>query len=353
MKRNKQTMSLKRIWLFLAVVALSFGLRAHAETGVRVLIGLTDKISTRWDGSVTVEGGRVTRITPWRFTPDDEIHSDDSWRVATHPILLDWDSWTDSPPLADNGVIIWLGDETPDTLVKVKTARGDFSFRLNQIAYGKFKYEVGGRAAVDLIPASWQLTNDQEEQDYPAAAVAPNGEIWLVYLEMQHHPEHNQIRAPYTTAPKDFSKLSEPPKGDQVFVKKFSDNKWSEPIAVTPPGGDRYRPAIAVDGKGRPWIFWSDNKNKKGVYELWACVFENGKPGATVAISKLRDRMCFPPPLPTLKDECGWRGKDGAMAKQPSLRRRRMKANSLPLSKFRTPPPTNGIPQSPRIPKDK
>jgi len=294
MKRNKQTMSLKRIGLFLAVVALSFGLRAHAETGVRVLIGLTDKISTRWDGSVTVEGGRVTRITPWRFTPDDEIHSDNSWRVATHPILLDWDSWTDSPPLADNGVIIWLGDETPDTLVKVKTARGDFSFRLNQIAYGKFKYEVGGRAAVDLIPASWQLTNDQEEQDYPAAAVAPNGEIWLVYLEMQHHPEHNQIRAPYTTAPKDFSRLSEPPKGDLVFVKKFSDNKWSEPIAVTPPGGDRYRPAIAVDGKGRPWVFWSDNKNKKGVYELWACVFENGKPGATVSISKASGSDVFP-----------------------------------------------------------
>jgi hypothetical protein len=283
----------KRLCL-LTLILFALGINSYAQTGVRILVGLTDKASYRWDGSVTVDGAQITRIDPWRFTPDDEIHSDNSWRMATHPILIDWDSWTDQQPLADNGVIVWLNGENPDTEIKVETARGDFRFRLSQLAFGKFQYMLGGRVSADRIPASWQLTNTPEEEDYPAAAVAPNGDIWLAYLQLQHNPEHNQIRAPYTTAPKDLSKLSEPPKGDQVFVEHFSDNKWSEPIAVSAAGGDLYRPAIGIDAKGRPWVFWSDNRTRKGVYELYGRVLENGTPGQTVTISKASGSDVFP-----------------------------------------------------------
>ena len=283
-----------RFRLRLLGIILGLGLCAHGQTGVRVLLGLNDKTSTRWDGSVTVQGGSVSRIDPWRFTPDDEIHRDNSWRVATHPILIDWDSWTDSPPFSDNGVIIWLSGESSDTQISIETARGDFHLRLGDLAFGRFEYKLAGRVAVDRIPASWQLTNTPDEEDYPAAAVSANGDIWLAYLDLQHHPNHNQIRAPYTTVPKDLSALSEPPKGDQVLVKHFSGNQWSEPIAITAGGGDLYRPAIAVDGKGRPWVFWSDNRSKKGVYELYGRVVENRQPGQTVTISKASGSDVFP-----------------------------------------------------------
>ena len=252
---------------------------------------------TRWDGSVSVEGGHITRIDPWRFSADDEIHGDNSWRATTN-LVEDWytagDLGSSPPQYADNGVIIWLSGESADSEVKVKTARGDFSFRLSQAQYGRFLYELGGRVAVDRLPPSWQLTNSPDEEDYPAAAVAPNGDIWLAYLAFQHNPDHNQLRAPYTQPPKDFSRLSESPKGDQVFVKRFSHNEWSEPIAVTAPGGDLYRPAITVDGRGRPWVFWSDNRSKKGIYELWARVLENRTPGKTVVISKASGSDVFP-----------------------------------------------------------
>ncbi len=286
-------MARTRLWFVLALIISGCGIPSYAQTGVRILLGLTDKASNRWDGSVAVEGGQITRIDPWRFTPDDEIHSDHSWRASTHPVLIDWDSWTDQQPLAANGVIVWLNGENPDTEIKVKTARGDFNFRVSQLAFGRFQYALDGRVGVDRIPANWQLTNTPDEEDYPAAAVGPNGDIWLAYLQLQHHPEHNQIRAPYTTAPKDFSKLSEPPKGDQVFVKRFSDNKWSEPIAISSLG-DLYRPAIAIDGKGRPWVFWSDNRSKKGVYELYARVLENGKAAESLTISKASGSDVFP-----------------------------------------------------------
>jgi hypothetical protein len=283
-----------RIGLLLCILAVGPGPRAYGETGVRVLLGLTDGQSTRWDGSVTVSGARITRIDPWRFGADNEIHGDNSWRVSTRPVVMTFDSSVDRPPIADNGVIVWLSGESPDTLVKVETARGDFSFRLSQTQYGRFLYELGGRVAVDRLPASWRLTNSPDEQDYPAAAVAANGDIWLAYLEMRHNQNHNDLRAPFTTPPKDLSRLSEPPKGDQVFVQRFSGGRWGEPIAVTSPGGDLYRPALAVDGKGRPWVFWSDNRSRKGVYELWARVLDNGAPGQTVAVSIASGSDVFP-----------------------------------------------------------
>jgi hypothetical protein len=303
----------KRLFFLLTAVVFGLGNNGYAQTAVRVLLGLTDKASNRWDGSVAVEGAEITRIDPWRYTPDDEIHSDHSFRLATHPVLIDWDSWTDQQPLADNGIIVWLSGENPDTEIKVKTARGDFNFRLSQLAFGRFQYALSGRAAVDRIPANWQLTNTPEEEDYPAAAVAANGDIWLAYLQMQHHPEHNQIRAPFTTPPKDLSKLSEPPKGDQVFVKRFSDNKWSEPVAISAAGGDLYRPAIAIDSKGRPWVFWSDNRGKKGVYELYARALENGTPAETVTVSKASGSDVFPVATTDAQGRVwvawqGWRG---------------------------------------------
>ena len=55
------------------------------------------------------------------------------------------------------------------------------------------------------------------------------------------------------------------------------------PIEITPSGGDLYRPAIAVDGCGRPWVFWSENR--KGNFDVWARAIENGKPGAIVQLS--------------------------------------------------------------------
>src|SRR6202011_1979074 len=53
---------------------------------------------------------------------------------------------------------------------------------------------------------------------------------------------------------------------------------WSEPIAVTAPGGDLYRPAVAVDGAGRAWVFWS--ANSRGNFDLWACLIVNGEAGS-------------------------------------------------------------------------
>jgi hypothetical protein len=262
-------------------------LPAQAQIGVRVLLGVTDEAAVTWDGSVSADGASITRLDPWRFGKEDEIKDDGSWKISTRPVLSFFHLVLHmTPPIGDNGVIVWLSEDNPNAQIKVKTVQGNFAFRLSDIPYGRFVYELGGRVAVDRVPANTQLTNTPDEEDYPAAAVGTNGEIWLAYLQFRHHPDHDKLRAPLTEPVKDFSRYSEPTGGDQVFVKHFADNKWGDPIAVTAAGGDLYRPAIAIDGKSRVWVFWSDNQNKKGIFELHARVLENGTPQKESVVSK-------------------------------------------------------------------
>jgi len=133
------------------------------------------------------------------------------------------------------------------------------------------------------VPPVASITNTPDEQDYPAATADQDGNVWLAYLEFRHHPEHDRIRANYQEEPKDFSELAAPTGGDHIAVRKYSGGAWGEPILITEPGGDVYRPAIAVDGSGRAWVFWSSQKN--GNFDLWARVIENGKPGRSLQLS--------------------------------------------------------------------
>ncbi len=261
-----------------------------AEVGVRILFGVTDKQSAKWDGSATVDRGSITKTDPWRFTKEDEILSKNSWKASTAPLMTRTPA--EAKPVVDNGVVLWLTGEDENSAIQVKTAQGDFTVRLADIPYGKFQHALDGRVAVDRLPPSFQVTSSLDEQDYPVAAIAPNGDIWLAYLEFRHNPAHNQLRAPLTAAPKEFSAYTAAPGGDQVLVKRFSQNRWQDPIAVTAPGGDLYRPAVAVDGSGRPWVFWSANEH--GDFDLWARPISNGAPGKTVRISKAPGSDVFP-----------------------------------------------------------
>lgn len=70
--------------------------------------------------------------------------------------------------------------------------------------------------------------------------------------------------------------MTEKTGGETVFVRKYSNGAWGTPIAVSAPGGDYYRPAVAVDGQGRAWVIWS--ANDKGNYDVWARAAEGGSP---------------------------------------------------------------------------
>ncbi|MEO7653612.1 MAG: hypothetical protein ABIZ80_24400, partial [Bryobacteraceae bacterium] len=268
--------------LFLIALAIVLSASAQGAIGVRLLLGLTDTASTKWDGSVAARGARIRSLEQWRFEAQDKI-SGNEWTLSTHAIRVFGGSRPAAPQIVANGVIVWLDGESDSTELQVKTPQGSFTVRLGDIPFGKASFALNRRAMADRIPAAAQITSSTEEQDFPAAAADKDGNIWLAYLEFRHSADHNKLRAALKSEPKDFSHLTTPTGGDQIFVKKYSGGQWSEPIAITEPGGDVYRPAIAVDGQGRPWVFWPSNQ--KGNFDIWARVIEGGKPGASVQLS--------------------------------------------------------------------
>ena len=55
----------------------------------------------------------------------------------------------------------------------------------------------------------------------------------------------------------DGSAAAEPAGGEQIYLRVGRDGSWGEPIPVTDGKAELYRPAVAVDGDGRVWMFYS------------------------------------------------------------------------------------------------
>jgi hypothetical protein len=263
----------------LLLLLTTFSLLSQAAVGVRILLGVGDQTETKWDGEVSATGATITAVEPWRFDHDDTLLPNNSWKLTTHRMRRFAPFQTIAPPMVANGVLVLLDRESENTALTVRTAQGNFSVRLAEIPYGAGKRLLAGKALVDRVPEWSRLTSSPDEQDYPAAAADKSGTVWLAYIEFRHNPDHDRIRA----TPNQFDLMTAPSGGDQILLKRYSNGSWSDPIPITAPGGDLYRPAITIDGKGRPWVFWSANTH--GNFDLWARVVENGKPGATVRIT--------------------------------------------------------------------
>jgi hypothetical protein len=66
-----------------------------------------DREGKKWDGSASIDGGRIAKIDPWRFGKDDEIASDGSWKISTAPVLSFLHLvQRQTPPVGPNGVIL-------------------------------------------------------------------------------------------------------------------------------------------------------------------------------------------------------------------------------------------------------
>jgi hypothetical protein len=275
--------------LFLALLSCNTILAQTAlGPGVRILLGVTDENPTQWDGSATARGADIQSVDGWRFERPDAV-SGHSWKASSRqPRLFNNGGQFDlkgmERPVVTNGIVVRLSKSDANTELAVTTTQGSFTVRMANLAYGKAISELNGRVSIDLLPPVTRLTDDADEQDYPAAATGKDGTIWLAYSNFRHNKEHNRLRANLTAAPDDFADYKLPTGGDQVIVRSLRQGTWSGSIEVTPAGIDLQRPAIAVNGSGRVWVFWAQNENNN--FDIWARPIDNGTPGKAVAITK-------------------------------------------------------------------
>lgn len=266
------------------VYGMLLALALHAQTPVslRVLFGTTDRTSTKWDGSVEPRGAEVSGIEPWRFEGADAI-AGSTWKLSTHRIRLFGAAPPAGRPVVANGIIVHVAAHSGAALLHFQTAQGGFDVALDEVPFGASVTRLNGRVFVDRVPEHQQITRTPDEEDFPSAALDRSGNVWVAYSVFRHNPDHDRLRAPLREPLQDFAPLRSTTGGDQILARCYANGKWEDPVAITLPAGDDYRTAIAVDGRGTPWVFWSQNQD--GNFDVFASAIENGRPVRRIRLS--------------------------------------------------------------------
>ena len=149
----------------ICLAVFSVTLRAQGPESFRVLLGVTDTATTRWDGTLTVRGAGKYSTEGWRFEGTDYIDSDGGFHLTTHaPRLFLSAAALAGGVVVANGFIINADSATDGSEFAITTSQGDFSFRAGDVTYGNGIYKLGGRAYVDKVSTPTRLTDTKEEE---------------------------------------------------------------------------------------------------------------------------------------------------------------------------------------------
>jgi len=229
-----------------------------------IILGVGDKVANNWDGSVTATGATIQDLQGWRFGSLDSI-AGSTWKLSTRvsPAL------NPPGPVEENGVIVTVSASTAPVTFDVQTPHGNFSFSSQDVPFGVSKTFLAGRALAAQTGAPLQLTSTEEEEDFPSMAQSGD-DVYLTYTRFVHGDRSLAQTQTTKTTITDFTFLSRPTGGDQVLLRHYSKSQrlWTGPFAVTATGEDVMRSAVAVDGQGRAWIFYSAQRS--GNFDIYA-----------------------------------------------------------------------------------
>jgi len=238
---------------------------APAVQSYLVILGIGDQADTTWDGSITAAGATILSLTGWRASGTDSITETSSWKLATRTTP----AVTPPGPYQETGVIVTVSAATAPVTFNVTTAQGNFSFSSQDVPFGSSKTFLNGKALAAQTASPLQLTSSNEEEDFPSMAQSGD-DIYLAYTRFVHGDRSLAQSQSVKTAITDFSFLARPTGGDQLLLLHYSKSQrvWTGPFAVTNAGEDLMRAAVAVDGQGRAWIFYS--AQRAGNFDIYA-----------------------------------------------------------------------------------
>ena len=257
---------------------------------VRLLLGVGDREVRDWNGRVRVDKGEVLGVEGWRFRQDDRVVGPDGWEARTRPLLKNaagkkaavnkkkvaaavkkaaGANAQVAPVIAPNGVFVTV-KAPADAILSVSTARGNFDVPLADLAPGSIKTYLDGQVEAQRVPPSASLVEGPTQDDFPAASADKSGNVWVAYVA--HSPRGPEALGPIRERPKSFADFQPKDGGDQVKLIRFAAGRPGEPIDVTAPGLDAWRPALAVLGDGSIVVAWSENRD--GNWDLYSRSFD-------------------------------------------------------------------------------
>ena len=208
-----------------------------ATTVVKLEFGLRSSEARRWSGQSAVSDGTIQASWGWHFNRPDRIAGSAGWEFETrefNPAGAPYrfrESLPRGVEILPNGVYVSV-EAPPTATFSVRTNRGDFSFRLADLAErGRLEF-LGGDVAAVSAPAVRPLTRGEASQhDYPAAIATEDG-LFVAWTTF-----HNEAN---------------------VLYLGWHDGEGWRTLRVTSKWSDYFGTALASDSDGRIHVIWSE-----------------------------------------------------------------------------------------------
>ncbi len=254
-------------------------------------MGIQDAKLTDYSGKAIIQGAKVVHREGYRFIKNplkkksfpDELIEPDRWRASSHRAFKMPPS---SPALnklekiATVGVVFHLQDVQANASIEVQfDSHEPKSEKLDiaPILQGKTITLANGDARLQLISTATPVeTNRATENDYPAAAYAPDGSLWVAYISYAIQDENRrQSQQMLKEQPTDFRRFYQPGFYDQLKIRRYAQGKWSEAVAVTDANQDLCRCAIAVGNNGAVQVVYSTHRGDRYIVAHRELIWDN------------------------------------------------------------------------------
>ncbi len=265
--------------------------------GLQIELGLTDNQPAEWEGEVELSEGRVLKIDVVRsaggatvegnrFRAGSDSPLTKKKAAAKQKAAAKKKAAAKQKAAAKNRAAIAPAtvrvvlDAPLETVVTIRTDRGQFSLSPSKLAPGTRQTFLDGEAAAERVEASVTLTDGPTEDDDPAAAKSRDGTVWVAYVE--YRPDRRRLLGP--VGPGEFDELLVPRRnGDRVRLRQFDGKSWRPAINVTERGLEIWRPTVAVDGAGSVWVAWAQRKD--GNWDIYARRYTPDREGVAGTMS--------------------------------------------------------------------
>src|ERR1017187_657796 len=228
---------------------------------VLVLLGAGDTQPSEWNGTVSIISGDIDSLDGDRFELPERVLPQGGWRMKTN-----LDKILASSPVEGSGVsgtvvipkgLLIAGRGGDATVLTVDTNNGRCSVTPMQLIAGVPK-TCGPRIIATRLPNATDLSGTElREHDFPSLGTGSNaGELWATWTSFHDNRQ-------------------------ELNLRHFGDARWSRLLPVGHASDvserDLYRPQVAVDEAGTPWLIWSEQPSGQpaGNWEILAMAFRN------------------------------------------------------------------------------